>query len=78
MTRQQKQVLAASYPDFADRIFLLGEYAGQPEEVTDPYGGSAEDYLDTANQLVKLLEALFAKLQAVASESEETATDEPS
>lgn len=78
MTRQQQQVLAAGYPDFADRIFLLGEYAGQPEEVTDPYGGSAEDYLDTANQLVKLLEALFAKLQANAanaSESEKAATD---
>jgi protein-tyrosine-phosphatase len=78
MTRQQKKVLAASYPDFADKIFLLGEYVGQIEEVTDPYGGSADDYLDTANQLVKLLEALFTKLEGITSESPETTTDEPS
>lgn len=63
MTSQHKQQLLQQYPESAEKIFTLGEYAGMiNEEVQDPFGQDAESYLDTANQLVKLLQKLFDKL----------------
>ncbi len=65
MTREHKKSLLALYPQHEEKIFALGEYVGLPEEeVLDPFGLGEQDYLVTANQLVKLLQRLFAKLAA--------------
>lgn len=63
MTSKQKEELVGSYPDYAGKVYVLAEYVGLPgEEVLDPYGLTADDYLETANQLVRLIQALFDKL----------------
>ncbi|HHU07660.1 MAG TPA: low molecular weight protein arginine phosphatase [Clostridiaceae bacterium] len=63
MTARHKQTLLHKFPEHQNKIFTLGEYAGMPdEEVSDPFGEGEESYLNTANQLVKLLQAIFNKI----------------
>lgn len=70
MTSSHKRALIAHFPEFAGKVFTLGELAapvGQDEavvlaEINDPYGLPVEVYTDTANAIEKLLFALAAKL----------------
>jgi protein-tyrosine-phosphatase len=45
-------------------VFTLGEYVGDHDrdEIKDPYGGTAEDYRETARKIEKHLIGLFEKL----------------
>jgi len=64
MSRSHRQRL--SELGFADRTFLLGEYAGRSgtaAEVDDPYGGSVTDYRDTYGQLKALLGSVVERLE---------------
>ncbi|HZW97240.1 MAG: low molecular weight protein arginine phosphatase [Clostridiaceae bacterium] len=64
MTANHKRTLLQQFPEYKDKIFTLGEYAKMPEaEVQDPFGQGAESYLNTANQLVKLLQAIFDMIE---------------
>ena len=51
----------------AGKSFLLGAYAGEPAEdaeVSDPFGGEIEEYRETYDRLVSLLEAALPRLIA--------------
>jgi protein-tyrosine-phosphatase len=64
MSKEQKE--RAVYYGWArpDRVFSLGEYVGdhQPSEIKDPYGGTIDDYRETARKIERLLIELFEKL----------------
>ncbi|MCL2047709.1 MAG: low molecular weight protein arginine phosphatase [Defluviitaleaceae bacterium] len=46
-------------------VFTLGEYAGLPSDVCDPFGGSLDEYFDCAAQIKALIEASLEKLGAL-------------
>jgi len=43
--------------------FTLNEYASQPGEVSDPYGGSLEVYIQCAEQIKQLITLSVAKIK---------------
>lgn len=49
-------------PEVLPRVFLLSEMAGRHEDVADPYGGSAEEYAETADELAQLIDNGMAKI----------------
>ena len=64
MSKEQKD--RAIYYGWAhpDRIFTLSEYAGdhKTSDIKDPYGGTVEEYRETAKKIEKQLTGLFVKL----------------
>ncbi|MDR1640033.1 MAG: low molecular weight protein arginine phosphatase [Clostridiales bacterium] len=55
MTRSHKRALIEMFPDQAEKIFSLGEYAGEDADVGDPYGGDLKAYEKCAAQLEELI-----------------------
>ena len=64
MSKEQKE--RAIYYGWVhpDRIFTLGEYTGDHEtgDIKDPYGGTVEEYRETAKKIERQLTGLFEKL----------------
>ncbi|HWI60425.1 MAG TPA: low molecular weight protein arginine phosphatase [Symbiobacteriaceae bacterium] len=58
MTSRHREHLLGRWPELAGRVYTLGEYAGAGDDISDPFGGTLQDYESTAV-------ALEAKLQAV-------------
>jgi protein-tyrosine-phosphatase len=48
----------------ADRVHLLGDFAGKGGEVTDPFGGELDDYRTTFAELRELVDAVVTRLPA--------------
>jgi protein-tyrosine-phosphatase len=48
----------------ADRVHLLGEFAGKTGEVTDPFGGELDDYRVTLTELRDLVDGVVTRLTA--------------
>jgi len=48
----------------ADRVHLLGEFAGKTGEVTDPFGGELDDYRVTLAELRDLVDGVVTRLTA--------------
>ena len=57
MEENHRRSLFYLAPQYLGRVFLLTEMAGQHDDVTDPYGGTPDDYARTADQLEKLIDA---------------------
>ena len=55
MTAGHAEALRAEFPEHASRVHRLAEMAGLPYDVADPYGGSPEEYRQTADELERLL-----------------------
>ena len=51
MERRHQETLKNQYPQFADRVFLMGEMAGINNEVDDPIGKPLERYRETAENI---------------------------
>jgi protein-tyrosine phosphatase len=59
MERRHQDALRNQFPEYADRVFLLGEMAGLSKEVDDPVGEPLERYMETAKDIhYYLMEAL--------------------
>ena len=63
MTSTHKVILLSDYPNAKDKIFTLGEYVGKNTDISDPFGGSLEDYRACAEQIEKLLMLVLKKLR---------------
>ncbi len=59
MTQGHKAALSS----VKSKCFTLGEYASVKEEVSDPFGGSFDAYINCFNQLERLLTAVAEKIQ---------------
>ncbi len=66
MSPSHKQTIAGALPEYADKVFTLAEYVGEPADtsVADPFGGTPEVYEDCAGQLEQLIQKLAAKLNS--------------
>lgn len=62
MGQSHKQVIVQALPELADKVFTLGEYAGDEQDIADPFGGDAEEYAACAAQIDALVEKVAAKI----------------
>ena len=68
MTRSHKASLLQAYPQMAEKIYTLKEYAN-PEsptgiEISDPFGGSLEVYEECAREIEESLRELLKNIKA--------------
>ncbi len=63
MSRSHLADLLDDYPDAEDKMYLVSEFAAEDElrgrDLTDPFGGSLEDYRETLARLERLLPSVF-------------------
>ena len=46
-----------------EKTYTLCEYAGVPGDIDDPYGGTVEEYEETAQMIYMALQAIAEKLR---------------
>lgn len=68
MTRSHKASLLQAYPQMAEKIYTLKEYAN-PEsptgiEISDPFGGSLDVYEECAREIEESLRELLKNIKA--------------
>lgn len=56
MTRSQREALQAEFPALAGRIQLLSAMAGLAYDVSDPYGGPRQGYVEMVSEIRHLIE----------------------
>lgn len=61
MTAEHKRRVLEMAPEAAGKVYTLGEYAGVPGDVEDPYGHDVERYRATARQLESLARQAAAR-----------------
>lgn len=62
MTVSHKQAILQSMPEMVDKVFTLAEYAGEKNDVMDPYGGDLATYEECVQWLCKYLKKLRANV----------------
>ena len=71
MTKEQKDIIG----DF-ENVLTVEEFTGC-EEIPDPYGQPLESYIQTLNQIVKVVDVMFQKITGhIAGEIKENEVDE--
>ncbi len=63
MTPAHKAQIVSFYPASVSKVFTLLEYAGDPGQVQDPFGGDIEVYRRTAAQIKDAVEKVIKKLK---------------
>ena len=59
MTAAHREALLREWPQHRDRVLTLGETAGVDVDVTDPFGGTVDDYEMTSREIGRLLRAAW-------------------
>jgi protein-tyrosine-phosphatase len=59
-----KDALARNYPDMGEKIFTLGEFAGEDVSVEDPFGGDLEVYIECADTIASLIEKSAKRIRS--------------
>jgi protein-tyrosine phosphatase len=59
MTAAHRDALHREWPRYRDRVLTLGEAAGVDADVTDPFGGTVEDYEMASREIARLLRAAW-------------------
>ena len=62
MEINHKEALMAEFVDDADKIFVLTEMVGFPQDIRDPYGGDKIDYRDAIEEISGHLNTGFEKI----------------
>ncbi|MDR3591058.1 MAG: low molecular weight protein arginine phosphatase [Negativicutes bacterium] len=70
MTQSHKSAVKALAPEAAGKVYSLGEYAGAPGDVPDPFGSGYEEYEACAVVIEELLNKAWDKIVALAGESD--------
>lgn len=70
MTKSHKMMLRSVYD--SDKIITLAEYAGENEDVSDPFGGSIEIYEKTAQMIYEYLKKGMKRLECTFAEKDDT------
>lgn len=66
MTRGHKDSIARTVPGAKNKVFSLGEYAGEAKDVLDPFGGTLEVYRQCAAEIDRLLKKAWPQIVAAA------------
>lgn len=65
MTRSHTEALGAAFPAHARKVYLLSEMTGQMHDVSDPYGGTRQEYTHTAKELEQLITDGYERIIAL-------------
>ena len=65
MTLKHKELVLASYPKYAGKVFTLKEFTAPyaSKDISDPFGGDVYQYKQTFNELKHYILLLQAKLE---------------
>ena len=64
MTGRHAATLQEELPQFAGKVFSLGEFSGVNRDVVDPYMGTAENYERVAQELEEMVSRALDRLMA--------------
>jgi len=73
MTGGHKALLLSHFPEAQGKVTTLAEYAGDPQDVTDPFGGNLTEYERCALVLDKLIANAWIKICQQAGEQSSVA-----
>jgi len=62
MTRAHRSELERRFPEFAEKVVLLMELAGEEKDVADPFGGGSEEYIRCLEQMKPALSRLLERV----------------
>jgi len=62
MENAHKETLQAHYPEFADRVVLFRNLAGDDRDFEDPVGGSLDRYRGAADEIQLILTSGFGQI----------------
>lgn len=62
MESGHKEALQAEFPQYARKIHLLSEMNAENVDIVDPAGGPIAEYEDTAEEILRLLQAGFSRI----------------
>ncbi|MBM7631443.1 MULTISPECIES: low molecular weight protein arginine phosphatase [Geomicrobium] len=63
MTANHQDAIASIFPNEKQKVFTLGEFAGEPDaNIQDPFGGSLEQYRIAKEQMERLIQAAKPRL----------------
>ena len=65
MEERHKDALAAAFPAYSYRFYLLSEMVGKSFDVDDPFGLALPDYEDTAQEIEQILQEGFYIIQTL-------------
>jgi protein-tyrosine-phosphatase len=67
MERSHKESLKAEFPQLSQRIYLLSEMAGTPYDISDPIGGSPNDFRYTLREIDVLIRTGLPRMLELAT-----------
>ena len=63
MTQYHEQFLKSEFPQIADKVKRLSDWAGLDEDIADPYGDPVETYIECMERLNEMLQQLLVELK---------------
>ena len=63
MTKRHKEMLVILAPEAVGKIFTLTEYAGEEQDVIDPFGRSQAVYEETAAEIERITAIIWEKIR---------------
>lgn len=69
MTRNHAEALRVTFPDHADRVYMLSKMIGKTYDIADPYGGTRLEYSYIAQELEQLIDEGYDRIVSLAEES---------
>lgn len=63
MTGRHNDYIRTLWPDRANSVYTLGEFAGGSRDVPDPFGGPLKEYQSTAAALEQTLRAVIERIK---------------
>lgn len=78
MGDSHKQTILSALPELSNKVFTLGEFAGEAQDIADPFGGDADEYAACAAQIAALVDKAAEKIAAenAANHTEDEAKSE--
>ena len=67
MTANHKEALQLDFKDSADIIYKLSEMVGKSYDITDPYGGPYDGYVEMGQEVARLVEDGMPRIIELAS-----------
>jgi protein-tyrosine-phosphatase len=63
------QALKAEFPLYANKVYYFSEMAGQQYSITDPYGGTLNEYRRMTEELTTIIDDGLERIIALATEN---------
>ncbi len=69
MTAGHAEALRVEFPEVRGRVHLMSEMAGPPYDIRDPYGGTVDEYRQTASELEALINKGIERIVRLATKN---------